>query len=485
MSCIYEEYPAPDGARCERTRILAQISSLSALDPTAYDILIVGSGPAGCSLADRLSARGISCLIIETGRTDYDPAIQTAYTAMDTRGHFGDQHWAQHWIRAFGGTSMVWGGWCAPLDEQDFDAWPITRADLRPYYDQAADILKLDRVINSYDAAYLPGFRFKPFRTVFGAMRFGEAYQSFLTQAGAVDVLLGVSVSGLQSNEARNRIVGVTLHQQDGTLREVSLGEQQRLVLAAGGMGNAQLLLNPPPGSDTGIGNETDQVGRYLMEHPHYINTAALVGRRRLAPPQPPENFGEYVPNLLADRTTHAKIGGLSVAMELVEREINPADRVERFLRDRYDGDFVAYNINIRSEMPASPDNRVTLAPSRDPAGLPRLKTMCMAGSDTLRPIFSVLEALGQSVLNGDHGRVFIHNETLVSNPSGGGHTMGTTAMGNDPRISVVDRNCRVHRYANLYVAGSSVFTSGGSANPTLTLIALAARLADHLAGAA
>lgn len=464
---------------------MAQISSLSAVDLSAYDIVIVGSGPAGCSLADRLSAKGVSCLIIETGLNEYNQDIQTAYTAMDTRGHFGDQHWAQHWIRAFGGTSMVWGGWCAPLDEQDFERWPITRSDLRSYYDIAADILKLDRVINSYDAAYLPGFRSKPFRTVYGAMRFGEEYQSFLTMPGSVDVLLGVTVTALQPNAARSRIVGVTLHQQDGTERQLSLGDDQRLVLAAGGMGNAQLLLNPTADSDVGVGNETDQVGRYLMEHPHYINTAALVGRKRLMPPTPPANFGEHVQNILADRATYAKIGNLSVAMELVEREINPRDRVERFLRDKYDGAFVAYNINIRSEMPASPDNRVTLAPSRDPSGLPLLKTMCMAGSDTVRPVFAVLEEFGKTVLSRDDGRVFIHNETLVSNPDGGGHTMGTTAMGSDPRISVVDRNCKVHRYANLYVAGSSVFTSGGSANPTLTIIALAARLADHLTGAA
>ncbi len=460
---------------------MAQIASLLDVDAAAYDVIIVGSGPAGCSLADRLSGRGVSCLIVETGLAAYDQSIQTAYTAMDTRGHFGDQHWAQHWIRAFGGTSMVWGGWCAPLDEQDFEAWPITLSDLRPYYDVAADILKLDRVINSYEAAYLPGFRFKPFRTVYGAMRFGEEYQSFLTQPGPVDVLLGVTVSGLKPNEARTRITGLSLHQTDGTVRDITLRQGQRLILAAGGMGNAQLLLNPAPGSETGIGNETDQVGRYLMEHPHYINTAALVGRKRLAAPEPPANFGDYVPNILADRTTHAKIGKLSVAMELVEREINPADRVERFLRDKYDGDFVTYNINIRSEMPASADNRVTLAPSRDPAGLPLLKTMCMAGSDTVRPIFDVLEELGKTVLTRDIGRVFIHNDTLVNNPSGGGHTMGTTAMGDDPRVSVVNRDCRVHRYDNLYVAGSSVFTSGGSANPTLTIIALAARLADHL----
>ena len=464
---------------------MAQISSLTAVDVSKYDVLIVGSGPAGCSLADRLSAKGVSCLIIETGLNQYDQDIQTAYTAMDTRGHFGDQHWAQHWIRAFGGTSMVWGGWCAPLDEQDFDAWPIGRADLRSYYDRAADILKLDRVINSYDAAYLPGFRFKPFRTVYGAMRFAEEYQSYLTKSGPVDVLLGVTLTGLQPNEARNRIISANLHQQDGTTRQITLADHQRLVLAAGGMGNAQLLLNPVPGSDVGVGNETDQVGRYLMEHPHYINAAALVGRRRLMPPEPPENFGDFVPNILADRGVYSKIGNLSVAMELVEREINPADRVERFLSDKYGGDLVTYNINIRSEMRASAENRVTLAPSLDPSGLPLLKTMCMAGSDTVRPIFAVLEELGKAALAGDQGRVFIHNDTLVNNPSGGGHTMGTTAMGTDPNVSVVDPNCKVHRYANLYVAGSSVFTSGGSANPTLTIIALAARLADHLTGAA
>ncbi len=423
-------------------------------------------------------------MIIETGRDEYDQDIQSAYTMMDTRGHFGEQHWARHWIRAFGGTSMVWGGWCAPLDEQDFEAWPIYRSDLRPYYDIAADILKIDRIINSYDTAYLPGFRFKPFRTVYGAMRFGEEYQSYLTQAGTVDVLLGVTLTNLKPNASRSRVSEVTLYQQDGTARDIILADNQRLVLAAGGMGNAQLLLNPAPGSETGVGNETDQVGRHLMEHPHYINTAALVGRRRLTPPTPPANFEEYVPNILADRAIYEKTGKLSVAMELVEREINTADRVERYLSDKYAGELVTYNINIRSEMRASPDNRVTLAPRRDPSGLPLLKTMCMAGSDTVRPIFAILEELGKVALEHDAGRVFIHNETLVSNPSGGGHTMGTTATGNDPKISVVDRNCKVHRYDNLYVAGSSVFTTGGSANPTLTIIALAARLADHLTGA-
>jgi choline dehydrogenase-like flavoprotein len=58
---------------------------------------------------------------------------------------------------------------------------------------------------------------------------------------------------------------------------------------------------------------------------------------------------------------------------------------------------------------------------------------------------------------------------------------MGTTRMHDDPKQGVVDRNCRVHGIDNLFVAGSSVFPTGGAANPTLTLLALTLRLADHL----
>jgi choline dehydrogenase-like flavoprotein len=60
-------------------------------------------------------------------------------------------------------------------------------------------------------------------------------------------------------------------------------------------------------------------------------------------------------------------------------------------------------------------------------------------------------------------------------------HPMGTTRMHDDPRQGVVDRNCRIHGMANLYVAGASVFTNGGAACPTYNLVALAVRLADHV----
>jgi choline dehydrogenase-like flavoprotein len=70
---------------------------------------------------------------------------------------------------------------------------------------------------------------------------------------------------------------------------------------------------------------------------------------------------------------------------------------------------------------------------------------------------------------------------TVGNHPLANYHQMGGTRMSSDPATGVVDADCRVHGYDNLYVAGSSVFPTGGWANPTLTIIALSLRLAEHL----
>jgi choline dehydrogenase-like flavoprotein len=60
---------------------------------------------------------------------------------------------------------------------------------------------------------------------------------------------------------------------------------------------------------------------------------------------------------------------------------------------------------------------------------------------------------------------------------------MGTTRMNGDPKLGVVDTDCKVHGVDNLFVAGSSVFPTSGAANPTYTILALALRLSEHLRG--
>jgi choline dehydrogenase-like flavoprotein len=98
-----------------------------------------------------------------------------------------------------------------------------------------------------------------------------------------------------------------------------------------------------------------------------------------------------------------------------------------------------------------------------------------------------LVKTLGAEVARLNLGRVRLADwlldgsSALPSDVRGGFHHMGTTRMAADPKDGVVDADCRVHGIENLFVAGSSVFATGGCANPTLTIVALALRLSNHL----
>lgn len=256
------------------------------------------------------------------------------------------------------------------------------------------------------------------------------------------------------------------------------------MVLAAGGMGNAQILMASGDESSIAIGNEFDQVGRYLMEHPHLYDCARIIVSSDTAVPSPPKQFGEYRSAIIPNEKTFEDSGGLDISIRLQESELNTADYIERYVVDSLNGKATAFNLSIHSEMPPDPLNRVQLVEGKDPSGLPRLRATCVISSDVLRSVNYYLRQLGETLVKTKKGRIQINNDTIFSQIKGGGHTMGTTRMGQDQKTSVVDRNCRVHRYENLFVAGSSIFTTGGYANPTITIIALSLRLGDHLGGA-
>jgi choline dehydrogenase-like flavoprotein len=105
---------------------------------------------------------------------------------------------------------------------------------------------------------------------------------------------------------------------------------------------------------------------------------------------------------------------------------------------------------------------------------------------DDIASIGRTLNILATEFARGDVGQLQIEpaslEEDLLRYGAYGGHHIGTARMGRDPRTSVVDPNARVHDVANLYIAGSAVFPTSSQANPTLTLLALSLRLADHLA---
>jgi choline dehydrogenase-like flavoprotein len=93
------------------------------------------------------------------------------------------------------------------------------------------------------------------------------------------------------------------------------------------------------------------------------------------------------------------------------------------------------------------------------------------------------IAALGEALGAQSKGRARwpVARENLLATLNTSRHHVGTTRMSENPEHGVVDKNCRIHGVRNLFVAGSSVFPTSGIANPTLTLLALALRLADHL----
>ena len=312
-------------------------------------------------------------------------------------------------------------------------------------------------------------------------------------------------------------------------------------VLAAGGIENARLLLTSDRVQPAGVGNGNDLVGRYFMEHLTVPGAVFLSSREgivgdlyRTEPHRGIRRCAYLVPSpatqreerLLNMRSWLAEASHLD-ALRWTGHGIQAADALEEGLRRRQLGDLAgqiwrvisdlddvamytyltflqpgrhlpAYHLITHIEQAPNPDSRVSLSEKRDELGRRRVKLDWKFGSLEKHSFSRGMELLGQELGLAGLGRVRIIPDNLeLEGPRfrrgarghtgwppgvrGSYHHLGTTRMATDPRNGVVDENSRVHGIANLYVAGSSVFPTAGYTNPTLTIVALTLRLADHL----
>ena len=216
------------------------------------------------------------------------------------------------------------------------------------------------------------------------------------------------------------------------------------------------------------------------MEHPHFYEAAECVLDEDLDRYAPPASFGRWEHTLVADDAvskTHQLYGcSLQCHGKTTEHEL------ATYLSNESGKLFYHYGIDLRAEMLPSPSNRVFLTGERDRSGLDRPGVRCVIDARDFMNAEMTLRVFGDMLIRLQKGRVRIRNDRIYKQLRGGGHILGTTTMGTSASRSVVDGNCRVHGYANLYIAGSSVFPSGGYANPTLTIVALALRLAERIA---
>ena len=262
------------------------------------------------------------------------------------------------------------------------------------------------------------------------------------------------------------------------------------VVVAANAIESAKLLLlSARERAPQGVANSSSkQVGCNLMDH---LQKAVLATSRENVFPfrGPPSTSGIET---FRDGTFRDRRGAfrLSLGNDGWSRAGSPYNDVAHLvqqeglfgeqLRARLFHDVSRQvRVSCSIEVLPNPDNRVTLSELKDASGLPR-PAIHFATDDYTRSAFGpALDAIGEILRAVDATPTVVDRNPL--HYSGAGHVMGTCRMGFDPAISVVDPDCRAHDHRNLYIVGGSVFPTCGTANPTITIAALALRAANNI----
>jgi choline dehydrogenase-like flavoprotein len=447
----------------------------------AYDVVIVGTSFAALPIVEALGpSRRV--LLIDGGAPDEQDEAREL-TRCDEYGHFADGHWSAHWVRAIGGTSVRWSGVVGALHADDLQggrgrpAWPLTRADLDASYAKACRFLARPAAVCAPPVPFGPTLAAAPLSHDTPRRLRDEVLAR--TRPVGVDLLSRHTAVRLVSNAGRS-VAGLVVTDPARVSHSLRLAPRQVLVLACGGLGNAQMLLEP--GEDgVPVGNESGLVGRFLMEHPHVVSGDVLV--KRAALPAMPDGFGPGLPAFRVAADVMAEHDLLSCSLA-IQGPVPPPDGsrdVQQHFASEFGPGFEWAQLYARAEQEPAAGNRVELLPDTTWAGTHRLRTHCSFSSRDLRSIEVSTRLAGEALLTRRVGVVRLHNRRIYRETFGGGHTMGTTRMGASLADSVCDANLRVHGYANLYLAGSSVFPTGGAVNPTLTIVALSYRLGAHL----
>lgn len=490
------------------------------------DVCIVGSGQAGITLAWYLLQQGLSVVVLEGSRSTnpggpnapidghpywynenellYNGVADGQFTGNEPKFLIRPSHdfrgGAQERERIYGGTSTHWGGQSRPLDPITFEerpgfpGWPITRADLDPFYAEACTFLDL------YGDYYGPdGTAGYNFTAEFWAQELGQS----VAQMDGFDVDMYQFVPGanlqFQARQVDGQTIGesaarvilnaslLDIDHQSGSVTQLTVGAMEEAgatqagtftvgarayVLACGAVANArQLLLSD-------VGNEHDLVGRYLMGHPiasgaNAVTTSSsylTASERALLsyqnPNQAPGAKHQYPISLLAGLLTPDAKATLALGTGRCWFGTGGTSHFYHGL------------------LPEA-DSRITLSDQTDPVfGQPQTRATWVLAPGEQSNYEKLTGLFEQAVTAKGGGPVAIEpwsavEPLMVFN----GHHLGTTRMAAAPEDGVVDANLKVHSMDNLYVAGSSVWASAGISNPTFSIVAFSIRLADHLTG--
>jgi choline dehydrogenase-like flavoprotein len=497
------------------------------------EVCIIGAGAAGITLALELANKPYRVCLLESGGLTPDPETTSLNEAVNVGRAYST---GSTRLRYFGGTTGHWGGHCVPIRTENFEprawirnsGWDLTRRELDPYYRRAHEVLDLGdfdygatNIAASLNEPIFPfdSSRVESVGSRYNPMRFGSEYRDDLDRASNVTTYLYANVSSIDRHPTNSWVEGVSVKTING---KSFTCRAKHYVLATGGIENARLLLLSDRVEAAGLGNTNGLVGRFFMEHLFYPSGLILPSDQSYVLDVYTKEFKQNGTPALRCHIAlpHSLVSQLQIPAFRAELQFARTDRfyesvasagaikedlanlsfpddLSRHLGETIrdpgpvlrrifgKGPPLVYLLANHVEQVPNPDSRVTLSPQKDLLGLNKAALDWRLSEIDKLGIARAQTVIAAEVGRSGFGRMRIElpdeEAILLERATPGSHHMGTTRMDSNPREGVVDTNCRVHGLSNLFIAGSSVFPCCGYANPTLTIVALALRLGDHL----
>lgn len=496
-----------------------------------YDVCIIGSGPAGLTVALELMHSGQKICVIESGYLDPKEGRGSALKDVESRGIKIRPDSRE---RVVGGTSETWSGFIAPLDDFDYsptsgvhEGWPISPAEVDEHINKRGirySIPSIDQFQHDYNdlpLTELPGIQSKTFQVQLKPLRYRKAFEHvFLSDS--VDLIYGGTVTFLEQNvDAESTFVEkVRLADKHGIQHLV---KATRFVLAASAIESVRLAMHSL------IPDPYDQIGRNFMNHPKgniaRVHFTKPISRQHPLFQAGGRKFGRYIGLRLSSdaqlqngllnpyirlepsfsNRSRPRAERLSVAFKALKRgRKNSGLRIKANLvlavlmsvgglpgvalnaigkaRARRQKMVSSAVVRCFTDMEPRPENRIYLSKTMDEFGVPLPIVEHTTSPLAILSVQRLLSDLQLALEQLGAGQVQPNEESLSSLLSNdASHHLGGLRMGRDPKNSVVGTDLRFHTVQNLYAAGGTVFPTGGSANPTMTVIGLSIRLAEEL----
>lgn len=490
-------------------------------------VVVIGSGAGGGTLANELAQKGIDVVCLEAGGRLALSDVENDPRLMNDRMGWNDKRLGVgvFLCKTVGGTTMRWSGITPRIQAHEFNPrttygqlddtslidWPLTFEELEPYYEKAEfkmGVTGTHGIPPSFETSMFKVLRagghkvgYKEITTERTAInpvardgrpgclqigfchsgcRIGAKWSTLYTEVPKAETTdhyelrTGAMVLKINLDES-GRVTGVVYRDNAGVVHE----QKARAVAVAGNVvETTRLMLNSASSTHPdGLGNNSGHLGRNYMRHVTTGVFAVMPGKVGI-------HRGTRQSGIILDEQYHKPVRGFAGGYIIETSSSDPVGIASGFSgwgeslaakMEKYE--YLAGTF-ITGEDPPQSSNRISLHPTeKDEHGLPvPVLDYAMHPNSTAmqnhanRTSSEIFESLGGKVVSKIEGIGY------------GCHNMGVARMSGRPEDGVTNRWGQVHDVPNLFVSDGSVFSSSAAANPTLTIVALAIRQADHIA---